>query len=90
MEDTLERPESGLGPHEVLVAGKLVHIKRKSTAALMFALLAACFAFQLNASMLSPALKGMETQLNATTAQVGLTQTAFFAPAAVSPCSWHG
>lgn len=82
-EDTLERTETRLAPHEVLVAGQIVVLKRKSTAALMFALLAACFAFQLNASMLSPALKGMETQLHATTAQIGLTQTAFFASAAV-------
>ncbi|WP_142060147.1 MFS transporter [Pseudarthrobacter sp. B4EP4b] len=82
-EDTLERTEARLGPHEVLVSGQIVVLKRKSTAALMFALLSACFAFQLNASMLSPALKGMETQLHATTAQIGLTQTAFFASAAV-------
>ncbi|ASN20094.1 uridine transporter UriT [Arthrobacter sp. YN] len=75
--------ESRLGPSEVLVSGQIVVLKHKSTGALMFALLVACFAFQLNASMLSPALKGMETQLHATTAQIGLTQTAFFASAAV-------
>ena len=45
---------------------------------LMFALLTAVFAFQLNASMLSPALATMEEELSATTAQIGLTQTAFF------------
>ena len=57
--------------------------RRTSTTALMFALLVACFAFQLNASMLSPALKGMESELDTTTAQIGLTQTAFFTSAAV-------
>ncbi|MDR1386592.1 MAG: MFS transporter [Propionibacteriaceae bacterium] len=67
----------------VVVAGQLVTVKRTSTAALMFALLVACFAFQLNASMLSPALKGMEAALHASTAEIGLTQTAFFASAAV-------
>lgn len=51
--------------------------------ALMAALLAAIFAFQLNASMLSPALATMEKQLSATTAEIGVTQTAFFASAAL-------
>jgi MFS family permease len=50
---------------------------------LLAALLAACVAFQLNASMLSPALKGMEGALNATSAEIGLTQTAFFTSAAL-------
>ena len=50
---------------------------------LMFALLTAVFAFQLNASMLSPALATMEDELSATTAQIGLTQTAFFTAAAL-------
>ncbi|MGH4031522.1 MFS transporter [Actinomycetota bacterium Odt1-20B] len=50
---------------------------------LVTALLAACFAFQLNASMLSPALKNVEDSLGATTAEVGLTQTAFFTSAAL-------
>lgn len=54
-----------------------------SVAGIMTALLAACFAFQLNASMLSPALALMETQLGATTAEIGLTQTAFFTSAAL-------
>ncbi|MGW7520497.1 uridine transporter UriT [Streptomyces sp. NPDC054796] len=49
----------------------------------MTALLAACFAFQLNASMLSPALKSIENALGADTAEVGLTQTAFFTSAAL-------
>lgn len=50
---------------------------------LMFALLAAIFAFQLNASMLSPALATMEHELGTTAAQIGMTQTAFFASAAL-------
>lgn len=50
---------------------------------LMIALITAIFAFQLNASMLSPALATMERELNATSAQIGLTQTAFFAAAAL-------
>ncbi|NBE55378.1 uridine transporter UriT [Streptomyces boluensis] len=50
---------------------------------LVVALLAACFAFQLNASMLSPALKNIEDSLGATSAEVGLTQTAFFTSAAL-------
>ena len=50
---------------------------------LMTALLVAVFAFQLNASMLSPALATMETELDATTAQIGMTQTAFFTAAAL-------
>ncbi|PZG95942.1 MFS transporter [Streptomyces sp. NTH33] len=50
---------------------------------LLTALLAACVAFQLNASMLSPALKSMEGALGATSAEIGLTQTAFFTSAAL-------
>src|SRR4051812_40583938 len=50
---------------------------------LVTALLTACFAFQLNASMLSPALKSIEDSLGATSAEVGLTQTAFFTSAAL-------
>ncbi|MEU6117843.1 MFS transporter [Streptomyces sp. NPDC047117] len=50
---------------------------------LVTALLAACFAFQLNASMLSPALKSIEDSLHATSAEIGLTQTAFFTSAAL-------
>ncbi|MEU0844600.1 MFS transporter [Streptomyces sp. NPDC005962] len=50
---------------------------------LVTALLTACFAFQLNASMLSPALKDIEDSLGATSAEVGLTQTAFFTSAAL-------
>ncbi len=47
------------------------------------ALLVAVFAFQLNASMLAPALATMESDLNATTAQIGMTQTTF-----VNPHGW--
>lgn len=50
---------------------------------LMVALLAAIFAFQLSASMLSPALATMERELDATSAEIGVTQTAFFASAAL-------
>ncbi len=60
--------------------------RRASTATvvpLMFALLVAVFAFQLNASMLAPALATMEIELNATAAQIGMTQTAFFTAAAL-------
>ncbi|MGP6174057.1 uridine transporter UriT [Corynebacterium sp. A21] len=52
-------------------------------AALVIALLVAVFAFQLNASMLSPALVVMENELSATSAEIGLTQTAFFTAAAL-------
>ncbi|MGV0353926.1 uridine transporter UriT [uncultured Corynebacterium sp.] len=55
----------------------------KQVLPLMVALLAAVFAFQLNASMLSPALATMETELGATTSQIGMTQTAFFTAAAL-------
>ena len=50
---------------------------------LMAALLAACFAFQLNASMLSPALRNIEESFGASSAEIGLTQTAFFTSAAL-------
>lgn len=56
---------------------------RGSVLTLMVALMCAIFAFQLNASMLSPALATMERQLDATAAQIGMTQTAFFASAAL-------
>lgn len=51
--------------------------------ALLLSLIVAVFAFQLNASMLSPALVVMEHELDATSAQIGLTQTAFFTAAAL-------
>ncbi|WP_308036441.1 MFS transporter [Arthrobacter sp. zg-Y1110] len=57
--------------------------RRVNVTALMTALLAACMAFQLNASMLSPALVTVEKELNTTSAAVALTQTAFFTSAAL-------
>jgi hypothetical protein len=51
--------------------------------ALMAALLIAIFAFQLNASMLSPALVTMQNELNTTADAIGLTQTVFFTAAAL-------
>jgi MFS family permease len=49
----------------------------------MTALLAACIAFQLNASMLSPVLVTMAAELQASDAAVGMSQTAFFTAAAL-------
>jgi MFS family permease len=60
------------------VAGPRVRV-----GALMAALLAACVAFQLNASMLSPALASIQEELAVSAAAVGLTQTAFFTAAAL-------
>ncbi|QHF95806.1 MFS transporter [Streptomyces sp. NHF165] len=51
---------------------------RGGTTALLTALLAACVAFQLNASMLSPALVTMARELHTDEAATGLSQTAFF------------
>lgn len=56
---------------------------RGNVTALMVALLAACVAFQLNASMLSPALVTMGKELNTNQAVVGLSQTWFFTAAAL-------
>ncbi|MEE9097934.1 uridine transporter UriT [Pseudarthrobacter phenanthrenivorans] len=56
---------------------------RGNIAALMTALLAACVAFQLNASMLSPALVTMGQELKADQALIGLSQTWFFTAAAL-------
>lgn len=61
----------------------MTNAKTKNVVPLMAALLIAVFAFQLNASMLSPALATMEKELHATSAQIGLTQTAFFTAAAL-------
>ena len=57
--------------------------KPRSVAAVMTALLIACFAFQLNASMLSPALVTMEKELHTDANTIGLTQTVFFTGAAL-------
>jgi len=56
---------------------------RGNVTALMVALLAACVAFQLNASMLSPALVTMGKELNTDQAVIGLSQTWFFTAAAL-------
>lgn len=56
---------------------------RRNAAGLMAALLTACVAFQLNASMLSPALVTMGEELNADQASIGLSQTWFFTTAAL-------
>ena len=55
----------------------------KSVAFLMVAFLTATFAFQLNASMLSPALVTMQNELNTTATQIGLSQTVFFTSSAL-------
>lgn len=57
--------------------------KKVSISALMVALLAACVAFQLNASMLGPVLITIGTELQANEADVGMSQTAFFTAAAL-------
>lgn len=54
-----------------------------SVPALVAALLTAILAFQLNASMLSPVLATMERDLETTAVSIGLSQTAFFASAAL-------
>lgn len=59
-------------------AGRPVRI-----AALTAALLAACVAFQLNASMLSPVLVTMGHELHTDEATIGLSQTLFFTIAAL-------
>jgi len=56
---------------------------RGNVTALMVALLAACVAFQLNASMLSPALVTMGNELKTDQAVIGLSQTWFFTAAAL-------
>ncbi len=57
--------------------------KKVSIVALMIALLSACVAFQLNASMLGPVLITIGTELSANEADVGMSQTAFFTAAAL-------
>ena len=55
----------------------------KSIVSLMVALLVAIFAFQLNSSMLTPALVQMQTELNASAVEIGNTQTVFFTACAL-------
>lgn len=57
--------------------------KGKSIAILMVAFLTSTFAFQLNASMLSPALVTMQHELHTTATQIGLSQTVFFTSSAL-------
>lgn len=54
-----------------------------STVVLMLALMSAILAYQLNASMLSPALVTMERELHAASASIALSQTIFFSVAAL-------
>ena len=54
----------------------------KNIVALLTALLVAIFAFQLNASMLSPA-QAMQNELHTTATEIGNTQTVFFTAAAL-------
>ncbi|MBQ1443323.1 MAG: MFS transporter [Renibacterium sp.] len=61
----------------------LTNPARRPVATLMVALLTACVAFQLNASMLSPALLSMGQELKADQSVIGLSQTSFFTAAAV-------
>lgn len=56
---------------------------RAGTVALMTALLSACVAFQLNASMMSAVLPTMAKELNTDEVAVGLSQTAFFTSGAI-------
>lgn len=60
----------------------------KNIVALMVALLVAIFAFQLNASMLSPALVAMQNELHTTATEIGNTQTVFSRPLRCSRCSF--
>ncbi|ABY24920.1 multidrug transporter [Renibacterium salmoninarum ATCC 33209] len=55
-----------------------MNTRTRSVATLMVALLTACIAFQLNASMLSPALLSMGQELHTDQSVIGLTQTSFF------------
>ncbi len=60
-----------------------VQTEKSNVMPLMVALLMACMAFQLNASMLNPVLVTIAKSLGASEATVGLTQTAFFMSAAL-------
>ncbi len=56
---------------------------KQSVIPLMVALLMACMAFQLNATMLNPVLVTIAQSLNTSEAVIGLSQTAFFMSAAL-------
>ncbi|MBV9315028.1 MAG: MFS transporter [Pseudonocardia sp.] len=60
-----------------------MNIQKDHVPALMVALLGACTAFQLNASMLSPVLPTIQRDLHTTVVAVGFSQTAFFTSAAI-------
>lgn len=77
---TTERAERATGD---LPAADVTGSRPVRVGVLVAALLTACVAFQLNASMLSPALKSIEDSLGASSAEIGLTQTAFFTSAAL-------
>lgn len=68
---------------ESSTAAPAVPAENKGLISLMVALLAACVAFQLNASMLSPVLVVMAADLNTSEVTVGLSQTAFFTSTAL-------
>lgn len=73
-------PRSG-GPNNPATATPVidpVDSRKGGLPLLMFVLITAAVAFQLNASMLSPVLRTMATELNTDESAVGLTQTAFF------------
>ncbi|MCQ8769400.1 uridine transporter UriT [Streptomyces telluris] len=76
---TTERAGRATGDRSADVTGR----RPVRVGVLVAALLTACVAFQLNASMLSPALKSIEDSLGASSAEIGLTQTAFFTSAAL-------
>lgn len=57
--------------------------KASGTGGVVLALMSAILAFQLNASMLSPVLATMERELDTTSVQIGVSQTAFFTSAAL-------
>ena len=80
---TSDSPHTAGVPPSSTASVELPKIPVAEAIALMMALLVAVFAFQLNAFMLSPALKTMEVELETTEAQIGLTQTAFFTAAAL-------
>ena len=62
---------------------KSQHASSGHVASLVTALLVACIAFQLNASMLSPALATMAKELNTTDTNIGISQTWYFTTAAM-------
>src|SRR5699024_7868845 len=79
-------PRSG-GPNNPAAATPVIDPVDSRTGRLpllIVVLTTASVALQLNASMLSPVLRTMATELNSDEAAVGLTQTAFFTGGAMS------